>query len=210
MVKRDLIVLLADLDAENAVKTLINNRRESLQIRSVTFDTVRHSMRDSGCCREADTLLRSHLRTHAHAMVIFDHHGSGKDFQSANEIEHEIEQRLVRNGWKKAQITCIVIEPELDIWVWADSVHVADVLGFGQDLVALKRHLAKEGLLRPGETKPLDPKAAVENCLRNARKPRSARLYGILAERVSLSSCVDSSFEKFTTTLKRWFPTSEA
>jgi len=206
MSKRDLVVLLADLDAENAIKTLISARCESLRIRSMTFDTYRHQMRDSGCCGGSGAFLRSFSHSHAHAMVVFDKHGSGKDQLSAEEIEKAVEHDLTRNGWAQEHVACVVFEPELESWVWADSNHVADALGFGPNPTDLRKYLLKEGMITKKETKPLDPKAAVESCRQHARIRRSARFFSKLAERVSLSSCVDPAFEKFKSTLQRWFP----
>jgi hypothetical protein len=204
MAKRDLIVLFADLDAENAVKVLLAGRREDLGLRPIEFDTIRHAMRDSGCFRQADSMLRSYLRTHSYALVLFDHHGSGQERTAAGEVERDVETRLMRNGWKD-RAACIVFEPELEAWVWSGSSHVADLLGFEGNLDSMKHFLYGRELLSHGLTKPQDPKSAVEACLRNAKKSRSARLYGHLAERVDLQPCEDRAFAKFTETLRRWF-----
>ncbi|MDJ0762210.1 MAG: hypothetical protein QNJ97_04400 [Myxococcota bacterium] len=208
MQKKDLILLFADLDAENAVTTLIDKRQESLQIRSITYDKIRHQMRDSGCCREAGAMLQSFLVTHTHAMVFFDHHGSGRDSRPASKLQLEVENDLVQRGWHRDEVACIVFEPELENWVWVNSVHVAEALGFGKQANDLKRYLHNSGMIGSEMTKPPDPKTAVEHCLRRAKKPRSARFYSNLAELVSLSSCIDPSFDKFKTNLRRWFPPS--
>ncbi len=64
---RDLFVVVADLDAENAIKTLLRERQQSLGIR-LDFnpdrppqgDLLRYFGRDSGCYKNAVDILRHH------------------------------------------------------------------------------------------------------------------------------------------------------
>ena len=83
--KRDLRVVVADLDAENALKALLA-RYQSLGIRRLRFDPdedlFRYSGRDPGCRLDAVELLRPFQTTHEHAIVMFDRHGSGRDQDS--------------------------------------------------------------------------------------------------------------------------------
>ena len=65
--------------------------------------------------------------------------------------------------------------------------------------------LRDEGHLRSGETKPKDPKRAVEEALRIVRKQRSSAIYLQLAQRVSVHRCVDEAFLKFRKLLQQWF-----
>ena len=70
MTQRDLFVVVADLDAENAVRSLLLERQESLGIklnfnadRPPDGDLLRYCGRDSGCYRNAVDLLRSRQQT---------------------------------------------------------------------------------------------------------------------------------------------------
>ena len=71
MNKRDLFIVVADLDAENAIKTLLTERQEALGI-ALDFsslsppngDLLRYSGRDSGCYQDAVELMRPPQRTH--------------------------------------------------------------------------------------------------------------------------------------------------
>ena len=108
MDKQDLIILLADLDAENTIRSLLDHRTTDLNIRRITYETKRHSMRDSGCFQQAHELVRSYLRTHSHALVLFDRHGCGKDATSSEDIEADVEKRLRRNGWTQDSCACVV------------------------------------------------------------------------------------------------------
>lgn len=201
--EQDLIVLLADLDAENAI-TGILRRPQSLGIRDITFETIRHAMRDPGCCKDAAPMLRRYVTTHAHALVLFDRDGSGRDSEDRTIIERDVEQSLVASGWGD-RAAAIVLAPELEAWVWSDSTEVDGVLGWSNRRPPIREALRDEGLLGAAVTKPDQPKEAMEWALREVRKARSARLFSLLASRVSLSRCIDPAFAKFKETLVCWF-----
>lgn len=213
MSKRDLFVVVADLDAENAIKTLLVDRQNSLGIcldfnpdRPPQGDLLRYGGRDSGCRKNAVDLLRAPQRTHRHAILLFDRDGSGAETEDRADLEAEIEERLHRSGWAEGNVSVIVIEPELEAWVWATSPHVADVLGWQDDRDGLRPFLAQAKLWSDGATKPNDPKEAMKAALREKRKPLGARLFADLATRVSVGQCEDPAFRKFKQTLHRWFP----
>lgn len=58
--------------------------------------------------------------------------------------------------------------------------------------------------------KPTRPKEALEAVFPACRLPRSAANYRRIAERVSLSRCVDPAFGRLRKTLQRWFPAQGA
>ena len=205
---RDLIIFLADLDAENAIKSLLN-RTESLRIRSILFnpcvDLLRHQNHDSGCYRKAVDFLRIYLKTHKHALVIFDREGCGKEDKSREEIELSIEEKLTASGWPKENVACIVFDPELEIWVWSNSQEVAKVLGW-ENRTELNQYLITKDLIKKPWSKPARPKEAMLKALRNIKISQSSSIFKELASKVSLSHCVDPTFIKFKTVLQRWFP----
>ena len=118
-----------------------------------------------------------------------------------SQLEQKVEAKLFRVGWQQA--AAIVLEPELEIWVWSDSPHVVEILGWKQP--DLNRWLKHQRFLRENELKPTRPKESMEAALRQVRKPRSSILYRRLAEKVSLGRCTDDAFNKFKTTLQNWF-----
>lgn len=201
---KDLVVLLADLDAENAIIELLN-RHEALGVRPFTFDPIRHPGRDAGVRRDCDEFLRSYQGIYDHALVVFDYHGSGLEQKlSPSAIEQDRENVLQRSGWDN-RAAVIVLAPELEIWVWSDSPHVAHILGWpNQD--DLRTYLLANNWLLGNQIKPAQPKEAMEAALRNMKKPRSARYFSDLAKQVSIRRCQDLCFLKFADTLKRWFP----
>ena len=110
--------------------------------------------------------------------------------------------RAGMNDWARA----VVIEPELEAWVFSGSVHVAQALGWTDQSSALREVLASQNLWPDDCHKPPDPKAAMEWALRRARVPRSSSIYGDLASTVSTRNCTDRAFVRFRGLLQDWFP----
>lgn len=205
----DLVVLAPDADIEQAVGGLLS-RSESLGIRPCEAVVRRHPMRDSGCLTSAADLLRPLRGRHRCALVIFDHHGCGSD-EPREVIQRRVEESLATSGWGQDGCKAIVIDPELEVWLWNGSPHVAEALGWGTDYRGLQRHLHKRGLWPIGAPKPPAPKAAMRAALRDApvggSRWRSHR-FSRIAERTTLANCADPAFVEFCATLRRWFPPS--
>jgi len=126
---KDLVVLLADQNAESAIHGILS-RNKSLGIRPVLYDTFVHPERDPGCLRRASEFLRPFSRQYDKALVIFDHAGCGREQVEAESLEAEVESSVAIAGWPD-RVATLVLKPELETWVWADSPHVASVLGWG-------------------------------------------------------------------------------
>ena len=206
----DLIILVADADAEWTLRTLLEKRTASLGIRPIRFEVRRHPRRDSGVFREAPDFLRLYLRRAQHALVLLDREGSGSEHRlSAQEMEDDLERRLQRNGWSdpagRSRVAAIVLDPELEVWVWSRSPHVPRVLGVTQEVLeeVLEDFPTSQG------GKPQRPKEAMLAVLRRSGRPPSARIFQELAERVSLRAR-ERAFDKLRTTLQAWFPPNEA
>lgn len=125
--KKDLIILVADRNMEFAVRGMME-RPEALGIRQVTFDIVPFvGKNDPGCFHQSHNLLRLHLNKYDHALVLFDYAGCGQE-GSCEGIAQHVRDQLTRTGWRSAQV--VVIEPELEMWVWSDSSQVSQCLGW--------------------------------------------------------------------------------
>jgi len=201
----DLVLLVPGKDEKSVLETLLLRRTESLGIRPVRFQTLVHPNRDSGCLRQASELLRGFLGLAEHALVVFDHVGSGQESLPPDELNTELERRLAASGWNdRAKV--VVVEPELEGWVWSGSPHVDRVFRWERRQPDLRTWLCDQGLWPADDPKPGDPKRAVELALRNAGIPRSSAVYGRLAEHVGLSSCANTSFRRLKGILAEWFP----
>ena len=179
-------------------------RPAALGVRGFTCNILVHPGRDPGCLLEGVAFLRSFQRQFAHTLILFDRIGCGKESRSRTEIEAEIELALTQSGWG-IRGAAIVIDPELEAWVWSDSPHVERILGWQGHQPPLHQWLQDQRYLAPGALKPSQPKEAMQEALRIARLQRSSALYRQLAQQVSLSRCTDASFLKFKTTLRSWF-----
>ncbi len=124
----DLVVLVADKDIEYAMRGLLN-RQKALGIRVVSAEVFAHPEHDPGCYLRSHTFLRSMVNRYAKAMVLFDRHGCGAEGRTRAELEAEVEGRLENSGWQ-GRCGAVVLDPELEVWVWSDSPHVAEILGW--------------------------------------------------------------------------------
>jgi hypothetical protein len=200
----ELIVLVADKNMEFAVKGILS-RFNALGIREVAPEINVDPENDPGCLLRGHLFLRPFVNQYAHALILLDREGSGRERICRETLESEIEERLNRSGWGN-RAAAIVIDPELEMWVWSDSPHVDSVLGWEGKEPALRNWLQERGYLQEGRIKPGRPKEAMEQALRTVRKPRSSSIYQQLARKVSLERCTDSSFVKLKTILQGWFP----
>jgi hypothetical protein len=203
---KDMVILVADKNMEAAVRGLLS-RQQTLNIRQVDAEILRHPQRDSGCCNSGVEFLATFASQFVHALLMFDREGCGQDDQTAESIEENIEERLSRSGWN-GRAKVIVLDPELEMWVWSASPHVEECLGWCHHATPLRQWLLDQGYLRSGEAKPVRPKEAMEAALYTSRTPRSSAIYRHLAEKVSLRGCADRAFLKFRDVLQQWFGSS--
>lgn len=202
----DLLVVVPDADWEATIDALLSKRRRTLRLRDLRFRVLRHPQRDPGVRRGAHDLLRGQAQRADRALVILDHHGSGFN-GTAEELEQELGERLARCGWKD-RCRAIVVEPELEAWVWVRSPHVSEVLGWNRS-DRLELWLRQQGLWPEGRLKPPDPKRALKAVLRTTGRRASPALFAELGARVSFEGCRDRSFDQLVTVLRGWFGEGE-
>lgn len=202
--RRDLVILAADKNAEFAVRGLLDTRVPALSLRPIVYDAFVHPECDPGCAQKAHDFLRTFIGTHDRALVLLDLAGSGREHLGAEALEAAIEESLAASGWS-GRAGAVVIVPELEAWVWSDSPHVANALGWSDGTQKLRAWLEAQRLWDKHAMKPADPKAAVERVLRLVRKPRSSAIYRQLAVTVGVERCVDPAFAKLRRLLRDWF-----
>jgi hypothetical protein len=206
-VKNDLVVITADANMQAGVNAILK-RPEALGIRPITFQVIRHPQRDPGCRVYGASFSQLFINQFSYCLLIFDFEGCGEENISIQKLEERIDGQLKDIGWVNKAKT-IIINPELEIWVWTDSIYVDEALGWKNRVPSLRDFLMQEGYLQSGNIKPLKPKEAVESALRTVRIPRSSNIYQSLAEKISLQKCQDSAFNRFKSTLLSWFPNIE-
>lgn len=198
----DLVCLVADKNMEAAI-TAILNRSGSFRVRSFVFEVVVHPHRDPGCFFQSFEILAGYRGSARNALVVLDLKWPGSPAASGEALSEMLEASLQqKNLFPWARV--LVIAPELEAWVFSDSPHVGEALGW--DSPQLRSALAEARLWPEGLAKPPDPKTAVEWALKSKRKPRSSAIYRDLASRVSLQRCEDSSFLRLRQILREMFP----
>ncbi|MCF8248180.1 MAG: hypothetical protein K9J37_23400 [Saprospiraceae bacterium] len=205
---KDLIVLVADKDIKALLEGLFPRLEHVNGTSQFDFDIESHPNRDNGCMNESVEYLRPFCRTYRHAIVIFDKDGSGQETNSREIIESTIETALASNGWKAENVAAIAIDPEVENWIWVNSVNMSKELNWNEPK-ALFAWLQENGWREQDASKPTRPKEALEAVLRKTKKPRSASIYKNIAEKVSFTKCEDPAFLKLIEKMKSWFAPSE-
>lgn len=199
----DLVCLVADKSIEAAIDGVLR-RPQAIGIRAIRFESVVHPRRDPGCFHEPGEILAGYADRASHALVVLDHAWVGAPADSGAELERLLDESLRRLGpaeWAQA----VVIDPELEVWAFSESPHVAAALGWTGSMEDLRAALGDEGLWNQHHRKPEDPKAAVDWVLRRAKRPRSSSIFRELSTKVSLERCEDRSFLRLTGLLRGWF-----
>lgn len=200
---KDLAVLVADNNMAAVMQSLLARNR-ALHIRALEADVFVHPRRDPGCVHEAHLFLAALLNEYDYSLVLFDHQGSGQEQLVPAELARQVTDRLAAAGWRSRSRT-IVLAPELEVWVWSSSPHVAACLGWENRTPDLRTWLQSRGHWPAAAAKPGNPKAAMEAALREVRRPRSSAIYAQLANKVSLHGHSEPAFVTLVETLQEWF-----
>lgn len=212
MVKRPCAILVADSNMAAIFRGYFKRDGWHLSLVCAPFDIntevggdliVDEGGNDPGVYTKGHELLRPYQRSHQRALVVLDCEWEGSPGKAAI-VEH-ITARLIKSGWSADAVKVIVIEPELENWLWQDKPQVADVLRY-RDGVPLRQHLANHGLWPVDADKPPRPKEAAEWVLKQTRQPRSSAIYQKLAEHISIKGCTDAAFGEMHAALQIWFP----
>jgi hypothetical protein len=200
----DLICLVADKNMEAVMEALFT-RPQALGIQAIQHDVVVHPRRDPGCFHEAEEFLKTYRYSHAHALALLDHAWQGAPATTGLQLEEMLRERFRRTGlYDWAEV--VVIDPELEVWVFSDSPWVDRCLGWSGRNVPLRAWLQSEQLWPVAAQKPTLPKVAVERSLHELRRPRSSSIYRDLATNVGLDRCTDAAFLRLRALLQMWFP----
>jgi hypothetical protein len=199
---KDLVILTADKQARFALTGALG-RPESLGIRPITCDFREHIGRDGGTRATGPEILALEHRRFTHALLVLDYEGCGEEHRPAAEIEAELDTRLQKSWGENAK--AIVIDPELDVWMWGSSNSLETVIQWsGED--EIRSWLGARNFAFDTNGKPLRPKESIEAALRHIGTPRSAALYRRVAESISLRQCTDPAFLRLRRQLEAWFP----
>ena len=178
---KDLVLLVADKNAQFALKGALD-RPEAMGIRNITFDFRVHPGRDGGVRKNGSQMLALERTRFSHGILIFDREGSGSDL-SPIELESRLDAQL-QSDWS-GRGKAIVIEPEVDVWVWGSDNALEEAIGWTES-VRVRDYLREQKFEFDANNKPLRPKEAFETVLFRNRAPRSSALYEKIARKVSI------------------------
>lgn len=202
---KDLVILAADKDLRTALEALLK-RDQSLGIRPITFTVFTEPGHDPACARTGVQFLDQFVGQFQRALLMFDYEGSGMEQTcTPDELQTTLDTQLHGGPWGTNAKT-LLLNPELEAWVWSDSPQVSEAIRWKGSRESLTAWLIQEGRLAQGQPKPPRPKEAFDAALYAAGQPHSASLFGRLAENVSFRRCTDPSFDKFCQILREWFP----
>ena len=199
---KDLALLVADKNMDFALRGILQ-RHESLGIRAVTYETQLHPGRDGGVRTSGPEILSLLRKQFSYGIIMLDWEGSGSDEDSASALVNDLDERLGQVWGDRAK--AIVIEPELDAWVWGSDNVMAEVLGWSENR-PIREWLVEQGHRFHPNRKPLRPKEALEMLMSELSQPRSSALYAKVTAKISLPRCNDPAFIRLKETLQSWFP----
>jgi hypothetical protein len=203
--KRDVVFLLADGGMEQLLLGFLGRPQfhRSLGCSPFAFDPREDvfvaQTRDPGVYGTAREFLRPFERTHCRAVVMLDADWVGSP---GSEAIHKHVSQCLTDAW--TEFAVVVIDPELEAWIWQDNPQVAQALKCPDDF---RRILADSGHWPPNVTKPPRPKEALEHLRRPPYRADGSRAaFRRLAERISVRHCEDTAFNLLRDTLCTWFP----
>jgi len=203
---KSLFLLTADKHMKACVEAVLGRSRSiGVRLSASDYDVAIESGHDSSVFGRGQESVRAYLRSHQYALLICDRHGSGGERLSRERMEERMEERLAQNGWQDRS-AAIVIDPELENWIWADQRVVDAIFGWQGRQPSLREWLRLNDYMAEGESKPRHPKKCLENALAIVGRQKSAILFRQVAEQVNLTRCTDPAFLKLVSVLRQWFP----
>lgn len=205
---KDVLVYVADADALAFLRAILQ-RHQALGIRPISFDIERHPQRDAGMVQSGAELARMKKGRYQKALLMWDHHGSGRDHRHAPEVVgQEIQAKLDAFTWSGNSSVAVLV-PELEQWLWFCDHAVAAHCGVthGQIQQWIQERSLKLGI--PAEAlKEQQPKELFEHIMRDRlRRTISPRDFEEIGKRASVDALLDcKSFAAIAHSLRAWFP----
>lgn len=207
--KRDCMFYVADLNMMETFKGFLTRPQfhQSLGCAAFAFDPLTDIKHAAGIAdslhTQAGFLLRDFQSTHKRLVVAQDCDFDGSPGQAT--IKENLMQQLTSVGWATEDFIVLAIDPELEQWIWQDSIHVETALKH-RSPPSLREALQQQGLWPADKPKPSNPKETLEAIVFNNKIRRSSAIYGEIARKVSVKHCVDPEFQRLVTQLRDWFP----
>jgi hypothetical protein len=164
-------------------------RHKDLGIRSISCDVFSHENNDPGVLRESHSFLRPQGQRYRYAITICDREGCGREAFPREQLETIIEQQLHANGWTNRAVA-IVIDPELEAWIWGDWTVLASSIRWTGSGAGLKKFLIQQQLLRLDQDKPPRPKEALQRAMKHVQIRFTSAVHQSMARHAAFARCV--------------------
>jgi hypothetical protein len=202
-----------------------------IQLAGVTFDVEKdirvHPGHDCGVWSDPQMVLFAERKNYAKALIILDEAWEGAP--KAENLVSDIEKRAQAEGqWERDRFEVVLIQPELEAWIWQRNIHVAEAFEFpGSDgglwelltvqSLALDKRTKKHLFVNldplndvaawpKNEAKPKNPKGVVEAVSAHCQSGPASGVFNEISAKVGVKHCVDGSFHKLRDALRGWFP----
>jgi hypothetical protein len=212
-VKRPCVFLVADGTMAQVLNRFLSRGyfEDRLGCRTFGFDfqqdvvvDVRNGNTDGGIHRRTHTLLRPYLPSYQNAVVMLDQN-FGRRLPAAV-VRGEILNNLLHNGWSAECVEVVVIDPELEVWLWQrGNPHIARAFRYYES-VSLEAFLEAAGFWSATALKPARPKDAARLLIRQCNAGVPMVVYSLIVENISVRGCQDPAFNLLASALRRWFP----
>lgn len=160
---------------------------------------------DPGTYTTGEKLLKPFQKTHSRAVLMLDAEWDGSP--GAADIRSDLTERILASGWSADAFKVIVIDPELEAWIWQRNQRVATALKFGSVAEMVKAVQDAKIDWPDGQAKPSRPKEALEAVATRRRGIGfSSAIHKSITATVSLVGCQDAAFLELRETLQGWFP----
>ncbi|MDR0702523.1 MAG: hypothetical protein LBF61_09000 [Azoarcus sp.] len=205
---KDLLIYTADADAMAFMRAVLG-KPQALGIRAISFDIERHPLRDAGMVQSGAELARMKKGHYRKALLMWDHHGSGRDHrQTPQAVQQEIQEKLDAYTWENNSAVTVLL-PELEQWLWFCENALAAYNGITvAELAQWVDERASKFSTTPTALKNEQPKELFEHVMRERlRRTISPRDFEEIGERAGVSGLRECpSFLAIVNILQEWFP----
>lgn len=162
---------------------------------------------DGGIWKHAHSNILPFKDDYRYAVIVLD-----ADFEPHPGVETlraDITKNMLGAGWAEGSFCVVVIDKELEAWLWAPNVNVAKAFGHN-DFEQMREALAQRNLWDAGAPKPNDLKAARNLAARLGGKRTGGPIFRGVFEGISKRACdlcQENGFITMRTALQTWFPT---
>ena len=111
----ELVILFADADAERFVSRLVARGIESRCLTPFRWQAVRETMRDARLAQAPLAAARPFIADPAtRFLVLWDHHGSGREHRPPSEVEESVIASFARGGVAHDRVCAVSFVPEFE------------------------------------------------------------------------------------------------